>query len=93
MKLDLTEKVLDLEGNELFSGQTAGRVLAQYLMEISTKEPIRVFKIAMQLLDEKPFEVDQKDCDVLTAIVEGGNLSNIFKARILTKVEECKDGN
>jgi hypothetical protein len=47
----------------------------------------------MQLLDDVDFEIDKEDYKLLYAIVSEGNLSNILKARILIKLEECKDAS
>lgn len=91
MKVDLSEKLLSLEGDELFEGQSAGRVLARYLMDISTKEPLMVFKVAMALLDDKEIELNKEEYNLIHTIVKTGNLSNLLKARILTQLEKGKD--
>lgn len=88
MKIDLSEKIIDLKGNVLYNGESVGRVLSQYLMEASTIEPLRIFKVSMALLDDKEIEIDKKDQDLINRIVSGSELPNILKARILTKLEE-----
>lgn len=91
MKIDLSEKMLDLEGKDAFNGETVGRVLAKHLMGVSSKQPVRAFKVAMALLDDKEIEIDNDDYELIHEIVEFSNLSNIVKARILIKLEEGKD--
>ena len=85
MKIDLSEEMKDLDG-EVLAGGSAGRLIAEYMMGASTRQPVRLFKLAMQLLDEREFDVDQNDIELLSDMVEKSTLPNIMKAHILMKL-------
>jgi len=85
MKIDLSEEIKDLDG-EVLAGGSAGRLLAEYMMGVSTRQPVRLFKLAMQLLDEREFDVDQEDVELLSDMVEKSSLPNIMKASMLIKL-------
>jgi len=87
MKIDLSEEIKSLDG-EVIAGGSAGHILAEYMMGISSTQPVRLFKIAMTLLDDKPFEIDNDDYKLIAEIVEKSQLPNIMKATILMKIAE-----
>ena len=87
VKINLSEKITDLEGNEMYT-VSGGRVLADYLMSASTKEPLRFFKLAIALVDDKEIEISKDDLELLKSVIEGSPLQNIVKSKLLIMLEK-----
>ena len=87
MKINLSKIITKLDDKEaLVKDKSAGYVLANYLMDMSTAKPMKMFKLAVDLLEDKDIEIDKKDYDELVSIVETSQMANIFKAKILIEL-------
>lgn len=86
MKINLSKPIKNLDGKEMYK-ESAGKVLAQYLMDISTNNPEKLFLISMELLDDKDMEIPEEDYLMLVQVVEESNMPNIMKAKILIELK------
>jgi len=87
MKINLSKTITKLDG-ELIADKSAGWILANYLMEISTKKgtALRLFPICIELLEDKEIELTKDDFELIVMLVDEGNMDNIMKAKILIEL-------
>ena len=90
MKIDLSKKLKDTEGT-LLEGISAGRALAEHMMNSSTTQALRSFKLAMALMDDKEIDIAEDDVKFLKNIADGMSIPNKYKAQVILLMEE-KEG-
>ena len=86
IKIDLSGALTDLEGKEA-STISAGRILAEYLMSVTSSDFHALFGVAMKLVEDKPIEVTVEEHKRLVDLVEKGNMQNIMKVRIMESLK------
>ena len=89
IKIDLSMPLLDLSGKQKGT-LSLGRLLAEYLMAITSADYKMLFMVSISLLNDEPFEITVEEHKRISEIVDRGNMENIMKHRIL---ENLKDGN
>jgi len=90
MKINLSKPIKNLKGDNMYEedkvGISAGRILANWLSEVSTRNSVNMFRISMELLDDKDVEVSREELKFLKQIIDEGNLSNTVKATLLIEL-------
>lgn len=88
MKVDLTGKVLDPNGQAIGS-DSLGRILASAMMQSSQGDALKMYCLAEKMYKNEPFEVDESDFKLIKDFAAGQNgLINLVKARLIQALDK-----
>lgn len=82
-KLNFNFNFKDLQGNDIPNAH-AGQFLANVLVNISTKDPLKMNAIAQKIYNKEELELDPQDLELLkNTILSQDSITNGAKAQLL----------
>lgn len=97
IKLDLDYILKKIDGDVFQIGKEgeeetchAGKLLANYMSQQNTESPLKFWDWAMSFYKKEPVEVDKSDLKLIRKFVEGLNAWTLFKAQVLSSIDEAE---
>ena len=91
MKIDFSFQIKNSNGDVLYAGIAAAKIICENLENSSSSNPVKLAMWAFKINETKELELDEENIRLFEKEIEGWRIPVVIRAAILNEIQKTKE--